>query len=400
MTIPRAVSLASLFLLMAALPPQASLDGRWRAVLDLAGGSLPFELAVSVENGQRIAKICNGPLCPDQGTISISGAAVTVDIADYAASITAIRKGDSLTGTYQNVGRNGPRTIPFRASRGTWPRTRAPAQILGSWDAWYITDQRRSPRVLNFREGPQGLEGAVLSNTGDLGMFWGGGAPDSFSVARFDGVSVYVLAGKLQGDTLRGVFHAGLRTQTPFVAVRTSGAPHLTAPTALTSADTVTPFSFSFRDLEGRTVSQDDARLKGKVVLVDIFGSWCVTCHEATPDLLDLYRSYRSRGFEILGLGYEVTGDSTRDNPQIRRFRDKFSIPWILLHAGIAVTEETAATLPQLKGFTAYPTTLFLGRDGRIRQVYAGFRGPATGAQHTRQLADYRDIIERLLNER
>ena len=95
-----------------------------------------------------------------------------------------------------------------------------------------------------------------------------------------------------------------------------------------------------------------------------------------------------------------MTGDSTKDNPQIRRFRDKFSIPWILLHAGISVVEETAATLPQLKGFTAYPTTLFLDRSGRIRQVYAGFRGPATGAQHARQLSDYREIIERLLNER
>ena len=101
----------------------------------------------------------------------------------------------------------------------------------------------------------------------------------------------------------------------------------------------------------------------------------------------------------ILGLGYEVTGDTTSDNPQIRRFQKKFQIPWILLHAGASIVEETAASLPQLHGFTAYPTTLFLGRDGRIREVYAGFRGPATGAQHTRQIADYRDMIERLLRE-
>lgn len=386
--------------LVATLPQRASLEGRWRAVLDLAGGPLPFELAVAPEGSQLIAKICTGPQCADQASVTVSGARVTFDIADYAATITAERRGDSLIGTYQNVGRNGPRTIPFRASRGAWPRAGAPAPVLGSWDAWYITDQRRSPRVLHFREGPQGLEGAVLSNTGDLGMFSGGGTADSFSIARFDGVSVYRLAGTLRGDTLRGVFHAGLRTQTPFVAVRSTGAPHLTAPTALTSADTVNPFVFGFLDLEGRRVTQDDPRLKGKVVLVDIFGSWCVTCHEATPDLLELRQQYGPRGLEILGLGYEVTGDSAKDNPQIRRFRDKFSIPWILLHAGISVTEETAASLPQLKGFTAYPTTLFLDRNGRIRQVYAGFRGPATGAQHTRQIADYREIIERLLAER
>jgi thiol-disulfide isomerase/thioredoxin len=385
--------------LAAETPRQAPLDGRWRAVLDLAGGALPFELAVSRENNRLVAAICNGPQCADHAVVTQRGDSVVFDIADYAATIVARRRGDSLTGTYRNVGRNGPRSIPFRASAGSWPRAVPPAALLGSWDAWYITDQRRSPRVIQLTAGSEGLEGAVTSNTGDLGMFWGGGTVDSFSVARFDGVSVYILAGRLTGDTLRGIFHAGLRTQTPFVAVRSTGAPHLTAPTELTSADTVNPFRFAFRDLEGRLVSQDDPRLKGKVVLVDIFGSWCVTCHEATPDLLELYRTYRPRGFEILGLGYEVTGDSAQDNPQIRRFRDKFTIPWILLHAGASVVEETAASLPQLRGFTAYPTTLFLGRDGRIREIYAGFRGPATGVQHAKQLEEYRRIIEELLAE-
>ncbi len=391
--------LCTAVLLAAAAPLQAPMAGRWRAVLDIAGGALPFELSVAREGNGLVASICNGPKCADRAVVTSNSGKVVFDIADYAATITAERKGDSLIGVYQNVGRNGPRSIPFRASRGAWPRTQAPAPVLGSWDAWYITDQRRSPRVLHFTGGAEGLEGAVTSNTGDLGLFWGGGTADSFSVARFDGESVYLLAGRLTGDTLRGIFHAGLRTQTPFIAVRSSGASHLTAPTALTSADTTTPFRFNFPDLEGRPVSQADSRLAGKVVLVDIFGSWCVTCHEATPDLLDLYREYRPRGFEILGLGYEVTGDSAKDNPQIRRFRDKFSIPWILLHAGASVVEETAASLPQLRGFTAYPTTLFLGRDGRIREVYAGFRGPATGVHHTKQLEDYRRIIQRLLAE-
>ncbi len=316
----RVLLVLSAGLLAAAAPQQHSpITGVWRSVLDLAGGPLPFELTVAPEGGQLVARICNGPRCADQATVTVNGSTVLFDIADYAATITAEQKGDSLVGEYRNVGRNGPRSIPFRASRGSWTRTKAPAPLLGSWDAWYITDQRRSPRELHFQDGREGLEAAVLSNTGDLGMFWGGGTTDSFSVARFDGVSVYVLAGRLDGDTLRGVFHAGLRTQTRFVAVRSSGAPHLTAPTALTSADTLTPFTFGFPDLTGRRITQDDPRLKGKVVLVDIFGSWCVTCHEATPDLLELYREYHPRGLEILGLGYEVTGDTTST---IRRSED------------------------------------------------------------------------------
>ena len=380
-------------------PQPAALVGPWRGTLELAGTPLPFALVIQRSGGALVADLCNGSRCDSRATVRMRGDSIVFDIADYDATISARRQGDSLVGSYHNVGRNGPRTIPFRAARGRWPEAAAPATLQGNWDAWFVTDQRRSPRVLVLGNGAQGMEGGVVSNTGDLGVFWGRAVGDSFMVARFDGVSVYVLAGKLMGDTLRGVFHAGLRTQTPYVAVRSGGTPHLTAPTAITSADTVAPFHFSFPDLQGRLVTEADPRFKGKVVLVDIFGSWCVTCHEATPHLLELYRDYRARGLEILGLGYEVTGDSTRDNPQIRRFRDKFSIPWPLLHAGTSVVEETAATLPQLHGFTAYPTTIFLGRDGRIRQVYAGFRGPSAGAQHLRQIEDYRRIIESLLAE-
>jgi len=373
--------------------------GDWRAVLDLAGGPLRFELRVTQSGSGTMAKICNGPSCVDEAAVSAKGDSTVFDIADYDATITAARTGDSLTGMYRNVGNRGPRAIPFRASRGRWPRTTAPAALLGSWDATFVTDGRKSPRVFQFRNGAEGVEAAYLANSGDYGLFWGGAAADSFHVAHFDGTFVYLITGRLEADTLRGIFHAGLRTQTPFTAVRSTGAPHLVAPTALTSADTVTPFQFSFPDLEGSIVTQDDPRFKGNVLLVDIFGTWCSTCHDALPTLTALYREYQPRGLEIVGLGYEVSADSAEANPLIRRFRDKFLVTWPLLRAGINLVEETAATLPQLRGFTAYPTTLFIGRDGRIRQVYAGFRGPAAGAQHERQVADFRAIIERLLAE-
>ncbi|HJR35048.1 MAG TPA: hypothetical protein VJ817_08885, partial [Gemmatimonadales bacterium] len=119
--------------LAAGTPPQSPLDGRWRAVLDLAGGALPFELAVSRENNRLVAAICNGPKCADHAVVTQRGDSVVFDIADYGATIVARRRGDSLTGTYRNVGRNGPRSIPFRASAGSWPRAVPPAALLGSW---------------------------------------------------------------------------------------------------------------------------------------------------------------------------------------------------------------------------------------------------------------------------
>jgi thiol-disulfide isomerase/thioredoxin len=387
---------AFLFSAAAVLHPPPSPVGPWRAVLDLAGGPLRFGLAIERVGGALRGKLCNGTLC-QMVDARVEGDSLVLNITDYAATVTAALRGDSLIGVYRNVGNRGPRTIPLRAARGRWPTTPSPKRLTGRWDATYYQDWQTSPRVFEFRNGRAGLEGTIISNTGDYGHFAGIAMADSFSLAHFDGSFVYLLTGKLDGDTLRGIFHAGLRTQTPWKAVRSTGAPHLKSPTAVTGADTTRPFQFDYVDIDGHRVRSDDARFRNKVVLVDIFGSWCPTCHDAAPELVRLYRRYRSRGLEMVGLAYEVSGDTAIDGKQVRRYREKFGITFPLMLAGINDTEAAAATLPQLRGFTSFPTTLFLGRDGRIRRVHAGFYGPATGAQHQRQIREFEREIERLL---
>ncbi len=385
---------------LALLLPEPDPSGPWRAALDLAGGPLRFTLQISRSAGDSLTgRFCNGERCEPAFAIHGAGDSLTFDIADYAATITARLSGDSLVGRYHNVGSRGPRTIPFRAARGRWPAEAAPEPLVGRWDATLTTDGRTSPRVFLFENDARGVRAAVVSNTGDYGQFWGRASGDSVAAYRFDGSFVYMLTARLDGDTLRGVFHAGLRTQTPFTAVRSTGRPHLRSPTEVTQADTAAPFRFAFPDLDGRMVTNEDARFRGKVVVIDVFGTWCPTCHEAAPMLVGLYRDFHDRGLEIVGLAYEVTGDTAVDGALVRRYRDRLTIPFPLLLAGISDTEAAAGTLPQLRGFTSFPTTIFLGRDGRVRRVHAGFYGAATGPMHTRQVAEFRELVERLLEE-
>jgi len=381
----------------ALLPFAAPLAGPWRAALDLAGGALQFSIEVDSAPSSLTARLCNGPSCQPFSAVGVSGDTVVFELADYAATIRAVRRGDSLVGAYSNVGNRGPRTIPFRASRGRWRPEPAAQQLLGSWDAWFGIEGRQTPRVLELGNAADGLVGTVLSNSGDYGAFWGGASGAEFTLGHFDGSFVYMMTGELVGDTLRGVFHAGLRSQTPFIAVRSRGGPHLKPPTEVTRADTSAPFQFAFPGLDGAVVTNADPRFRGKVVMVDIFGTWCPNCHDAAPTLVELYRTYHAQGFEVVSLAYEVTGDPAVDGALVRRFRNKFGIPWPILLAGVNDTDLTAATLPQLQGFTAYPTLLFLDRTGRVRIVHAGFYGPATGAQFTRLQADLRSYVEQLL---
>ncbi|MGH7702098.1 MAG: peroxiredoxin family protein [Gemmatimonadales bacterium] len=386
-------------LLFSPLPAQSP-GGSWRAALDLAGGSLRFSLELRAAGKGWAGRICNGSQCNPFSTVRLEADTLVLEMADYAASIHAALKGDSLVGNYRNVGSRGPRNIPFRADRGRWPLTRGSARLVGRWNATFYTDWQASPRVFELRNGDHGLEGTIISNSGDYGLFWGGAGADSFFIAHFDGSFVYLLTGRLEGDTLRGIFHAGLRSETPWAAVRSQGTSPLRPPTEVTRADTTAPFQFAFPDLAGQMISSTDSRFHGKVVLVDIFGTWCPTCHDAAPDLVRLYRDYHSRGVEIVGLAYEVSADTAVNGALVRRYRDKFGIPFPLLLAGISDPEAVAASLPQLSGFTAFPTTIFLGRDGRVRRVHAGFYGPATGKQHDRLVAEFRAEVESLLGER
>jgi len=378
----------------------SSPSGWWMAGLDLAGGQLRFAIAIEKAKAGFSGRLCNGSDCQPLSRVEVRGDSVVFEMGDYAATISATLRGDSLIGSYRNVGSRGPRVIPFRAAKGRWPAGPAGDSLLGRWDATFIQDWQTSPRVFVLRNGKAGLEGTIISNSGDYGLFWGQVSADSFALSHFDGSFVYLLTGRLRGDTLRGTFHAGLRTQTPWIAVRSTGAPHLTPPSQVIAADTAAPFRFSFPDVNGVTLDQSDPRFAGKVLVVDIFGTWCPTCHDAAPTLVQLYRDYHPKGLEMVGLAYEVSGDPATDGKLVGRYQEKFGIPFPLLLAGTNDPDAAAASQPQLKGPIAFPTTLFLGRDGRVRLVHGGFYGPATGAQHDRLVTEFREEIERLLKEK
>jgi hypothetical protein len=61
--------------------------------------------------------------------------------------------------------------------------------------------------------------------------------------------------------------------------------------------------------------------------------------------------------------------------------------------------ELARTTVPDLSAVLAYPTTLFIGRDGTVRRIHSGFAGPGTGVHHQRLIAEMTGVLEELLAE-
>ena len=157
------------------------------------------------------------------------------------------------------------------------------------------------------------------------------------------------------------------------------------------------PLRFSFRDIDGNPVSSDDARFfKGKVVLVRFGGSWCPNCHDEAPLLVELYRKYRDKGLEIVGLEFEEA-DQLANPTRLRAFIRKYGIEYPMLLAGEPA--QLKEKLPQAENLAAFPTTFFVGRNGLVRSVHVGFASTATGAFYNRLKEEVTAQVEELLAE-
>ncbi|HYF62345.1 MAG TPA: TlpA disulfide reductase family protein [Herpetosiphonaceae bacterium] len=135
------------------------------------------------------------------------------------------------------------------------------------------------------------------------------------------------------------------------VAALTGGSP---PPTGLTEVDREAP-DITLDTLDGRTVSLRD--LRGKIVLVNFWATWCEPCKTETPDLVAAASEFKSRNLEIIGINLT---DQDRDLDEIRRFVQRYAIPYPILLDPDQKAQDAFGIYP-------IPTSYFIDSEGRIR---------------------------------
>ncbi len=122
------------------------------------------------------------------------------------------------------------------------------------------------------------------------------------------------------------------------------------------------PFDFKLPDLDGKPLAL--ASLKGKVVVVDVWGTWCPPCRAEVPHFVELQKTHGKQGLQIVGINYERAADPI---PGIKSFAKEYGINYPLVIGDDATQEK-------IPDFQAFPTTLFIDRKGEVRLVAVGAR--------------------------
>ena len=373
--------------------------GLWDAAVVVGGLEIPFRFEISGTGPSVSGWFFNG----DEKVLSTGGTfengSLVLNFDHYATSVQATFVDGRLTGFYNRA----TGFYPFYAKRFA-PSAAFPNEVPAIDGVWQIggvkSNKGEGAWRLIVRQSGAEVTAAILRVDGDTGALAGTFRDGKFIVSHFSGARPLVL--ELTPTKDGGLEILRNRTE-KMVAVREKDAklkdvPEPTDPSRHSSVKNPTePFQFSFPDVNGKVLSSTDERFRGKVVIVSISGSWCPNCHDEAPFLAELYRKYQSKGLEIVSLSFEEEAQKAKGYARLLAFNQRYGVTYPVVLAGDQA--DVAEKVPQIHNLNSFPTTIFLGKDGLVRGVHAGFAGAASGAFHESAKEEITATVERLLAE-
>ncbi|HUK36936.1 MAG TPA: TlpA disulfide reductase family protein, partial [Vicinamibacterales bacterium] len=387
----RLSALAALFLFAYVTASSAQgINGRWDASVLANDVAVPFRFEIATTGTSAVGFFFDGSRKIASTSGRFTDGRLTLEYDFLNTVLEASFDGRELRGFYRNR-RPNARPMNFVASpyvpAAASSATGVP-QIAGEW-VMYRTAQDNNQLDVSWRlhlsESGSDVSGAILRTSGDTGMLTGAWRDGRLTLSHFAGERPLLFEARLARD---GMLDITLDRKFTYRAVRSArlagtgipAPPNLTQFTGVNNARE--PLRFSGVDLEGTSVSNADARFRGKVVVLTIGGTWCANCHDEAPFLSSLYNEFHAKGLEVVGLFFENDADLAVVRPRIVAFIKRYAVAYPIVFAG--TTGQAEAKLSQLRNFSVFPTTIIIGRDGLVRRVQAGFASAATGGEHDR----------------
>ena len=122
---------------------------------------------------------------------------------------------------------------------------------------------------------------------------------------------------------------------------------------------------FMLEDISGKSLSLSDIR--GKVVIVDFWATWCGPCVMSIPELVDLQEKYKDKGLVVVGISVD---DDKVSKGELLAFKEKMRIIYPIVRANNKVFEDYFG---RTKGFSI-PTLFVIDREGKVRDRFVGYK--------------------------
>jgi thiol-disulfide isomerase/thioredoxin len=390
-------SFLSLIFIMASLFSFANVKmktGMWQGELAMNDRLfIPFQLNVEKE-GKRIYVVNDLEVILMVSHIKKDSVYLHFPIQDAEVIFKFDDNRESARGYWINHNKKVQQKIPLTltwnvAQRFPQMHPTKPIQSLfdGTWEVTFQPGTKDQEKAIGIFKAGKDTEiaGTFLTETGDYRFLAGNRSGQNFSMSTFNGSWAMMFEAELQSDTLKGKFYSGVSYVSDWMAVRNPEA-KLRNEAALTYVVNDQKVKTSdMVQINGKAFSLKP--LEGKVIVLQIMGTWCPNCLDEVQFMNQLHKLYEQFGLEIIALAYEVGTDEKQTRKKLKAFKKKIEMEYDLVLAGKSSKEVASAQFPMLNGIMSFPTTIIIGKDGKVLHVHTGYSGPATGNAH-KELTD------------
>ncbi len=369
---------------------------------------MPFILEVQQKEGEELPLVYvrNDTERIALGTSFWRGDSLVMPMEIFNTELVVAVQGETLTGQWVKKDYADYR-LPFRATYNPSARFEGTpalptADLTGKWAVQFFTEEGTPEEAVGiFRQEGSRVAGTFLTPLGDYRFLEGIVDGTTLRLSCFDGEHAFLFTATIDDENSlsEGIFWSGRSWKQPWTAQRNEQAA-LPDPHTLTFLkEGYERFDFTFPDLAGTPVSLSDPYFEGKVVLVQLMGSWCPNCLDETQFLVPFYEARKEQPLAVVALAYERSNDAEKATKRLENLRTKLNISYPILLAGTSNKLQAAETLPMLNHVLAFPTLLVLDKTGAVRKIHTGFSGPGTGAYYEQFTREFTLFVEKLLAE-
>lgn len=188
------------------------------------------------------------------------------------------------------------------------------------------------------------------------------------TVEVFSGVLLLLIGGLVFSNRLTWLSNRLAFLNNPLNAIEGTLAPAKTStPEALPPRTLASEPNVTFQDLQGKDISL--ASLRGKMVLVNFWATWCEPCRVEIPWMIDFQHKYESKGFTMLGVAMDDDGKKVVD-PFVQKTQfDVDGHPTMMDYPIVLGNDDIAS---KFGGLIGLPTSVLISRDGKVLKRYIG----------------------------
>lgn len=381
------------------------IQGQWHAQLDISPDIIPFQITFKKNKENWSAEIHNGEEVLVYDEVEQSGDSLAIQMGIFDSVIKAkILSEDMMSGVFIKNYLNGY-SIPFTAEKtekNRFSTTQEPTvDFSGRWKTLFVENSEKSYDAIGiFEQDGSKITGTFLTKLGDYRFLEGNVEGNTFYMSAFDGSHAYFFMGSMGADgKIEGKFRSGPSYRESFTAERNEEFELPDAYSLNYLKEGYEKLSFSFPDVNGNMISNEDEQFENKVTLVQLFGTWCPNCMDETKFLVEWHKKNRDRGIEIIALAFESKPDFEYASNRVKKTIERMGAEYTFLIAGESNKEKASQSLPALNQVVAFPTLIYMDKKGNVRHIHTGFNGPGTGAYYERWIEEHEAVITELLQE-